>query len=742
MDKTAVVLNNGQIPLVKSRFMEHINHEENPYGENLMVAIMCYTGYNMEDSILVNEGALKRGMFNTTYYTTYESHEEINKTGDVIVESKFTNIESESNIVGTKPGYDYSRLDKYGLIREGTEVDDKTVLIGITTKAGNGNKVDASKTPKKGQLGIVDKTFMSEGEEGERISKVRIREIRIPNLGDKMASRAGQKGTVGLVIPECDMPFTRDGLRPDIIINPHAIPSRMTIGQLVECITGKACSMYGGFGDCTAFINKGSKIGIFGEMLTQVGFHSSGNEILYNGMTGQQLESEIFIGPTYYMRLKHMVKDKINYRARGPNAALTRQPVSGRANDGGLRIGEMERDSVISHGTVNFLTESMMERGDKYYMAVCNTTGLLAVYNPSKNIFISPMADGPLRFIGSLDGKDMNIENITRFGRDFSVVAIPYSLKLLIQELQTINVQMRIITEDNIQQLENMSFSKNIEKLTGFSTINQVSDDIKLRLRNTKQPLGMDTPESIVLPQIPKDASESREFEDKPLDVSPDYPNVSPAYEPESEELDSNIKTNSSPPYNPFASSENTTESLPVDYNEGEIVFYRGDKQPQEWFIRKIGNNTITIQKRIEGEIDPETDVKVVEKKDIYRQSDIVYAPRTASISPSISPENVVNGGELYDNMQMNSLYPQNIPSSINFAPVITVVGNDNKGDIVPPPNNTNTNIPDFNGLVINKDSKENVESVNEDTNNNKNLNNNAPQNIDFSNLVIKKSDS
>jgi hypothetical protein len=389
-----------------------------------------------------------------------------------------------------------------------------------------------------------------------------------------------------------------------------------------------------------------------------------------------------------------------------------------------------------------------MERGDKYYMAVCNTTGLLAVYNPSKNIFISPMADGPLRFIGSLDGKDMNIENITRFGRDFSVVAIPYSLKLLIQELQTINVQMRIITEDNIQQLENMSFSKNIEKLTGFSTINQVSDDIKLRLRSTKQPAGMDTPESIV-PQIQKDASESWEFEGKPLDispdypnVSPDYPNVSPAYQPESGEVDSNIKTNSSPPYNPFASSEKTTESLPVEYNEGEIVFYRGDKQPQEWFIRKIGNNTITIQKRMEGEIDPETDVKVVEKKDIYRQSDIVYAPMT----PSISPENLVKGGELYDNnnnnMQMGSLYPQNIPSSINFAPVITVVGNDNKGDIFPPPNNTNTNIPDFNGLVINKDSKENVESVNEDTKTNKNLNDNAPQNIDFNNLVIKKSDS
>jgi DNA-directed RNA polymerase II subunit RPB2 len=238
----------------------------------------------------------------------------------------------------------------------------------------------------------------------------------------------------------------------------------MTIGQLVEGITGKACAMYGGSGDCTAFNNKGSKIKIFGEMLTDVGYHSSGNEILYNGMTGDQISAEIFIGPTYYMRLKHMVKDKINYRSLGPRTALTRQPVSGRANDGGLRIGEMERDSVISHGATEFLRESMMERGDKYHIAICNNTGMMAIYNPAKNIFMSPMADGPIRYTGSLDGKDMNIENVTKFGRNFSVVAVPYSFKLLLQELQTMNIQMRIITEDNIQQFENMSYSKNIEK--------------------------------------------------------------------------------------------------------------------------------------------------------------------------------------------------------------------------------------------------------------------------------------
>jgi len=276
-------------------------------------------------------------------------------------------------------------------------------------------------------------------------------------MGDKMASRAGQKGTIGMIIPERDMPFTKDGIRPDLIINPHAIPTRMTIGQLVECITGKASACIGGFGDCTAFVNKGSKVGVFGELLTQQGFHSSGSELLYNGMTGEQLESEIFMGPTYYMRLKHMVKDKINYRARGPRSALTKQPVGGRANDGGLRIGEMERDSIISHGATNFLQESMLDRGDKTYIAICNKTGIISIYNPSRNVFLSPMADGPLKFTGSFEGDDLRVEQMSKFGRDFSVICVPYAMKLLIQELQTINVQMRIITEDNLEQIENMS---------------------------------------------------------------------------------------------------------------------------------------------------------------------------------------------------------------------------------------------------------------------------------------------
>ena len=545
MDKMGVVLVSGQTPLVKSRYLEYINHEGNPYGENAIVAIMCYTGYNVEDAILINEGALKRGLFRTTYYTTYEAHEEKSKTGDVVTDKLFSNIQSETNIVGTKPGFDYSQLDKLGLIRENTPLNDKTVLIGISTNSGATNRVDASKTPKKGQLGIVDKTFVTESEEGKRIAKVRIREERIPNIGDKMASRSGQKGTIGLVIPEQDMPFTRDGIRPDLIINPHAIPTRMTIGQLVECITGKVCCEYGAFGDCTAFENRGSKIRVFGELLPKCGYHSTGNEILYSGMTGEQLEAEIFMGPTYYMRLKHMVKDKINFRARGPNAALTRQPVGGRANDGGLRIGEMERDSVIAHGASGFLRESMMDRGDNYFMAVCNTTGMMAIYNPAKNIFFSPKADGPVKFVGSLDGKEMNIQTVTKFGRSFSVVNVPYSFKLLIQELQAMNLQLRLITEDNIEQLENLAYSHNIDKLlfqpnvSPQDVVQNLQNDIRAK-RNG--PMNVDIPEEQTGPPELKPVIPMGE-------ESPQYADTSPAYVPSPISKSPDSETEG---YNPF----------------------------------------------------------------------------------------------------------------------------------------------------------------------------------------------
>jgi len=474
IDKMGVVINNGEVPIVKSRYLDLINHEEHPCGFNAIVAIMSFNGYNVEDSILFNEASIKRGMFRITYYNMYEAREESSSVRGAQRDTRFANIQKEGAI-GIKPGYDYSYLDDNGLIRENTEMDDKKVVIGlgsVSIQNEGGQMRDMSTMPKKGQLGFVDKAFMTEGETGFRIGKVRIREERFPSIGDKFCSRCGQKGTVGLIIPEKDMPFTKDGIRPDIIINPHAIPTRMTIGQLIESLMGKACVLHGGFGNCTAYTNNGTKHESFGSVLTEYGYHSSGTEVLYNGMTGEQVKSDIYIGPTYYMRLKQMVKDKINYRSQGPRTQLTRQTVQGRANDGGLRIGEMERDGILGHGAAHFLNESLMVRGDEYYMAVCNKSGMIAIYNPNQNLFMSPMVDGPIQYSGNLAdaaaggaGAGASVVHMTKFGRSFSVVRIPYCLKLLMQELLVMNVQMRIITEDNIDQLPSMSYSNNVYKV-------------------------------------------------------------------------------------------------------------------------------------------------------------------------------------------------------------------------------------------------------------------------------------
>jgi DNA-directed RNA polymerase beta subunit len=951
MDKMGVILNYGQTPLIKSRFLEYINKEEQPYGVNAIVAIMSYTGYNVEDAILINEASVKRGIFRTTYYTSYEAREESEKVSGNSINTVFSNIETKPNVKGIKEGYDYSKLDAFGLVKENTVIDEKVVLIGEVTNnpEKRGYYTDNSKTTKKGQLGFVDKAFMTEGEEGFRIAKIRIREDRAPAIGDKMAcalptqqvltdkgwveiqdidilehkvatldlkgnmcyeypvnkfeydhvgqmyyvknkqvevvctlnhklyvkrreknkgkksyelieaekvigkmvrfqksmnnvysdvewiefdnkkykmddwlqllgmfiadgssnnaesinisafkprkiafntsiltklrldykydnvqdrfvilrgkypeiyehldnlsvgalnkylpeyvwslskrqsiilldallqgdghtyndgfsrygtisaklandicrlavhcgwsgitkiaaepgdsphmikgsgknkdkfhlieskntyykisiirkqnqpyinkkvnasneeklidyegkvyciempsshlyymrennfapsmlignSRAGQKGTLGLIIPEEDMPFTSDGVRPDLIINPHALPSRMTIGQLVESLFGKACSIYGGYGDCTAFATNGANYDTYGSMLTRMGYHNSGNQILYNGYTGEQVYSEIFIGPTYYMRLKHMVKDKINYRATGKRNFLTRQTNQGRANDGGLKIGEMERDGIMAHGLSYFLNESYMVRGDQYYMAVCNKTGAIAIYNPDKNLFLSPFADGPLVFNKTVEGEQV-LDAISKFGRSFSLLRIPFALKLMIQELQVMNIQMRIITEENLDQLTNLSFqSRNIDKLLHIDhgDNGNVERDIKEIIENYKKE--MESKINIVEQDkrkaptnyINNENVEPQVFEETPEPLTPEtitpesltqepltpeigspkYADVSPAYEPNSDEINAMSPTD----YIPSVNANSLDQDKESDLIEGGTI--------------------------------------------------------------------------------------------------------------------------------------------------------------------------
>ena len=414
MDTMGVVLNYGQEPLIQSSFLPKFGCL--PNGVNAIVAIMCYTGYNTEDAILFNRASIERGMFNTSYFKTYEMQE---TSGD-------------SPLVFEKS----STTDDYGLAPLHTKVDSETILMRMV----NGNHVKTIH-PKKDQLVYVDRTFITDNAPGNRTAKVRICHTRTPSIGDKFASRAGQKGTCGLIINEEDMPFTAEGIRPDLIINPHALPSRMTLGQLIESVLGKLHLDIGTKGDCTAFNTEIQ----YKEELTSRGFHSSGTEILCNGMTGDLLESDIFIGPTYYLRLKHMVEDKINFRERGPMTALTRQPVQGRSNEGGLRIGEMERDGLVANGISSFVRDTMMTRSDgtmlvhssrkPYRICVDNQSGLLSIFNENKiqKSIMNPDYDG-----------------------SFSVLHVPYSFKLLMQELSTMNVQMRLITSDNLSHFESM----------------------------------------------------------------------------------------------------------------------------------------------------------------------------------------------------------------------------------------------------------------------------------------------
>ena len=576
LDKTSYVLNNGQTPLTKSRYLKYITNEEHNYGENAIVAIMCHTGYNVEDAVIVNRGALERGIFRTTYYNTYKAHEEVENMMGMKIETKFMDT-NKDNVLETKEGYDYSHLDpNSGLIKEGTKVGEKTVVIGMGTNSflNPGIYVDNSVKTKKGQVGVVDHSFMTTGEEGKRIAKVKIRSERIPRIGDKFCSRAGQKGTIGIILDEADMPTTADGIKPDIIVNPHAMPSRMTIGHLVECITSKVGVNVGAFGDCTAFVNKGSKHKELGKSLTKFGYHSSGCEILYNGMTGEQLETEIYFGPTFYLRLKHMPKDKVNYRARGPRTVLTRQTVQGRANDGGLRIGEMDRDCLIAHGMSSFIKESMMVRGDQYEMAICNKTGCIAIYNESKNIFLSPMADGPLKFVSNVDD-NMNIVNVSKYGRDFSIVKVPYAFKLLNQELQAMNCQMRIITEDNVEQLTSLTEGDDI-KILGFDNLEEVTEKTKdndiassrLRFSGMKESAIIDHDKLTDHTPTPEPVSNSIDYfqDEKPLYTQP--------FGFDGDVMKDNLQ--------PFIEQEEFGQhKSQYRFNPGDLVMFEGDPEPR-----------------------------------------------------------------------------------------------------------------------------------------------------------------
>jgi DNA-directed RNA polymerase II subunit RPB2 len=325
----------------------------------------------------------------------------------------------------------YDKINNKGLIPENTMLENNDVIISkvvpIKENRNDHTKVikyeDLSRTYRTNEESYIDKNFVDRNGDGYNFCKVRIRTVRRPVIGDKFSSRHGQKGTIGNIIPECDMPYTAEGLKPDIIINPHAIPSRMTIGQLKETLLGKVLVELGLFGDGTSFGDL--SIETIRKELTKVGYECNGEEVMYNGLSGEQIESSIFIGPVFYQRLKHMVRDKQHSRSIGPMVNLTRQPAEGRSRDGGLRFGEMERDCMVSHGASRFTRGRLYDASDKYQVNVCKKCGMIAAYNDKIHIHVCKTCD-----------------NRT----DFNYVEIPYACKLLFQELQTMNIAPRIMT--------------------------------------------------------------------------------------------------------------------------------------------------------------------------------------------------------------------------------------------------------------------------------------------------------
>jgi len=436
MDKTAYILNYPTRPLVDTRVMNFLHLNNIPSGCQIHVAIMTHTGYNQEDSVLINKGSLDRGLFLATIYHT-EKDEDKNIIRDEIIRCK----PDKSKTKGIKFG-NYDKLNQQGFIPENNLVENRDVIIAkiipIKNNRNDPTKIikyeDQSKTFRTTEETYIDKNYTGRNGDGYNFAKVRVRILRKPVLGDKMSSRHGQKGTVGNIIPEMDMPFTKDGLRPDVIINPHAIPSRMTIAQLKETLLGKLLLELGLFGDGTSFGNLDVKT--IAEELLKMGYESYGNELLYNGLTGEQLESNIFIGPVFYQRLKHMVNDKQHSRSIGPMVNLTRQPAEGRSRDGGFRIGEMERDVMIAHGASRFCRERLYDVSDKYSIYVCKKCGLTASYNNGDKNKLYSTSDFTIHLCNTCGNKT-----------DFAKVEIPYAFKLLSQELQTINVVPRIITE-------------------------------------------------------------------------------------------------------------------------------------------------------------------------------------------------------------------------------------------------------------------------------------------------------
>jgi DNA-directed RNA polymerase II subunit RPB2 len=644
-DNTANILCYGQAPLSRTIYQDYIGESKMSYGQNVILAMGMYGGYNQEDGIIMNADALARGQFRSINYRSYETFEEDDPLAQT--QTRIGNPKMIPGWMNLNPMYDYRKLDENGIIRQGEYVDQNTVLVGRYMIGEGGTMKDASLTPQVWTTGRVEKVVVMMNNAGMKMVKIRITQDRVPQLGDKFclsedhevlttdgwkpiadittddlvlqynpydnqtsfvnpedtmvfehtdemyeiqtengsqyvtpehkvycknddklegydlikaeelymyylnkksyfvlsdtlqdipitsikytrsnekgnkvycitvptsiflirrkqpneeqepftavwtgnSNRHGQKGTINVLYRGHDMPRTADGIVPDMIMNPTAIPSRMTIGQILEMMLGNVAANIGAIGNCTAFMNDGSPHEMLGKILEGLGMHKLCNQVLYNGMTGEQIEADIYMGVVYGMRLKHMTDDKWNARGQGRKEQRTRQPTGGRGNEGGLKIGEMDRDSIVAHGISSFAQESYTVRSDGSTFYVCDGCGTIPIYNEKQNLYLCPSCDGPIEYSGDNATTLEPIPPATRSSTTFSKVEFPYATKLLFQEMETyLNMSMRILT------------TKHTSRLNGISSIQEVNE---ANAEGITQPLpSISAPETQV-PELP-----------------------------------------------------------------------------------------------------------------------------------------------------------------------------------------------------------------------------------------------
>jgi len=429
IDMDVNILNYPQIPIVTTIMSPISHYEEHPSGQNLTVAVMSYEGYNMEDAVVVNKASIDRGLGRSTYFRPSVA-EELRYSGGLM-----DNIcIPDKDVKGYKSERDYRYLEDDGIIFPEAKVKEEDVIIGKTSpprflsgmdeyNLASSVRRESSVSLRHGERGVVDFVLITENEEGNKLIQVRIRDQRIPEIGDKFTSRHGQKGVVGLIVPHTDMPFTSSGITPDLIFSPHGIPSRMTISHLLELVSGKVGALSGRMIDGTIF-NAEKEADIRKELLS-LGFKENGVETVYNGITGEKLKAKIFVGNIYYLKLKHMVANKLHARARGPIQLLTRQPTEGRAKEGGLRLGEMEKDTFVAHGASLLLKERF--DSDKTIVPICEACGMVAVYDAYKDKRYCPICK----------------ENV-----EINDVEMSYAFKLILDEFKSLGIYPKLVLED------------------------------------------------------------------------------------------------------------------------------------------------------------------------------------------------------------------------------------------------------------------------------------------------------